>query len=175
MHFEIEVAGRPYAVTVERTGTRYRVEADGRVDIVDVARVDASTVSLLVLGEHETSHEVSLVPGREPGDLEVYLRAGVVRARVSGAPGQKRWSAKGSPAVGGAGPQRVTAPMPGKVVRVLVKPGDEVKVRQGIVVVEAMKMENELRAARDGRVTQVHVTEGTLVESGRLLAVIEEA
>ena len=50
----------------------------------------------------------------------------------------------------GAGPQRVVAPMPGKVVRVLVKPGDEVKPRQGLVVVEAMKMENELRAARDG-------------------------
>jgi biotin carboxyl carrier protein len=173
MHFEIEVNGRPHAVTVEKTGTRYRIEADGRVDVVDVARVDGSTVSLLVLGERETSHEVSLVPGREPGDLEVYLRAGVVQTRVSGAPGQKRWSAKGGALPGGTGPQRITAPMPGKIVRVLVKPGDEVKARQGIVVVEAMKMENELRAARDGRVKDVHVTEGALVESGRLLVVIE--
>jgi biotin carboxyl carrier protein len=63
--------------------------------------------------------------------------------------------------------------MPGKIVRVLVKPGDEVTARQGVVVVEAMKMENELRAARDGRVKEVHVTEGALVESGRLLVVIE--
>jgi biotin carboxyl carrier protein len=173
MHFEIEVNGRPHAVTVERTGTRYRIEADGRVDVVDVARVDASTLSLLVLGDREVSHEVSLVPGREPGDLEVYLRAGVVQTRVSGAPGQKRWSAKGGALAGGTGPQRVTAPMPGKIVRVLVKPGDEVKARQGVVVVEAMKMENELRAARDGRVREVHVTEGALVESGRLLIVIE--
>jgi biotin carboxyl carrier protein len=174
MHFEIEVNGRPHPVTVERTGTRYRVEADGRVDVVDVARVDASTVSLLVLGDREISHEVSLVPGREPGDLEVYLRAGVVQTRVSGAPGQKRWSAKGATmAAAGAGPQRVAAPMPGKIVRVLVKPGDEVKARQGVVVVEAMKMENELRAARDGRVKEVHVAEGALVESGRLLVVIE--
>jgi biotin carboxyl carrier protein len=172
MHFEIEVNGRPHAVTVERTGSRYRIEADGRVDVVDVARVDGSTLSLLVLGEHETSHEVSLVPGGEPGDLEVYLRAGVVQTRVSGAPGQKRWSAKGA-TLAAAGPQRVTAPMPGKIVRVLVRPGDEIKARQGIVVVEAMKMENELRAARDGRVKDVHVTEGALVEAGRLLVVIE--
>jgi biotin carboxyl carrier protein len=172
MHFEIEVNGRPHAVTVERTGSRYRVEADGRVDVVDVARVDASTLSLVVLGEREVSHEVSLVPGQEPGELEVYLRAGVVQTRVSGAAGQKRWSAKGG-VLAGAGPQRVTAPMPGKIVRVLVEPGDEVKARQGVVVVEAMKMENELRAARDGRVKEVHVAEGALVEAGRLLAVIE--
>ncbi len=174
MHFEIEVNGRPHTVTVERTGNRYRIEADGRVDVVDVARVDGTTLSLVVLGEREFSHEVSLVPGREPGDLEVYLRAGVVQTRVSGAPGQKRWSAKGGTlSVGAAGPQRVIAPMPGKIVRVLVKAGDEVKARQGLVVVEAMKMENELRATRDGRVKDVHVAEGALVESGRLLLVIE--
>jgi biotin carboxyl carrier protein len=92
---------------------------------------------------------------------------------VSGAPGQKRWAARGAPAGAGSGPQRVTAPMPGKVVRVLVAAGDEVKARQGLVVVEAMKMENELRAARDGRVKDVHVAEGALVESGRLLVVVE--
>jgi biotin carboxyl carrier protein len=174
MHFEIEVNGRPHVVTVERTGTRYRVEADGRVDLVDAARVDASTLSLLLLGEREASHEVSLVPGRDPGDVEVYLRAGVVQTRVSGAPGQKRWSAKGGGLAGAeVGPQRVTAPMPGKILRVLVAPGDEVKARQGLVVVEAMKMENELRAPRDGRIKEVHVAEGALVESGRLLVVIE--
>jgi len=174
MHFEIEVNGRPHSVTVERTGTRYRIEADGRVDVVDVARVDPSTLSMIVLGEREASHEVSLVEGREPGDLEVYLRAGVVQARVSGAPGQKsRRAAGGLAAAGGVGPQRVVAPMPGKIVRVLVAPGDHVAARQGLVVVEAMKMENELRAPRAGRVKDVHVAEGALVESGRLLVVVE--
>jgi len=56
---------------------------------------------------------------------------------------------------------------------VLVKPGDEVKARQGLVVVEAMKMENELRAARDGRVRDVAVTEGQSVDAGALLLVVE--
>jgi biotin carboxyl carrier protein len=173
MHFEIEVNGRPHTVSIERTGTRYRIEADGQVDVVDVARVDASTVSMIVLGDREASHEVSLVDGREPGDLEVYLRAGVVHARVSGAPGQKRWSARGLPGATAAGPQRVIAPMPGKIVRVLVAPGDTVAARQGLVVIEAMKMENELRASREGRVKEVHVAEGALVEAGRLLVVVE--
>jgi pyruvate carboxylase subunit B len=63
--------------------------------------------------------------------------------------------------------------MPGKVVRVLVKAGDTVKARQGLVVVEAMKMENELRAARDGRVRDVMVTEGQSVDAGAALAIIE--
>ena len=63
--------------------------------------------------------------------------------------------------------------MPGKIVKVLVKPGDAVEPRQGLVVIEAMKMENELRATRGGRVKDVHVAEGDLVEAGRLLTVIE--
>ena len=63
--------------------------------------------------------------------------------------------------------------MPGRVVRVLVAAGDEVAARQGVVVVEAMKMENELRAPRAGRVKEVSVAAGTSVEAGRILAVIE--
>jgi biotin carboxyl carrier protein len=58
-------------------------------------------------------------------------------------------------------------------VKVLVKPGDEVKARQGLVVVEAMKMENELRSPKDGRVADVLVAEGASVEAGRLLVVVE--
>ena len=63
--------------------------------------------------------------------------------------------------------------MPGRVVRVLVAPGDEVVPRQGLVVVEAMKMENELRAPRAARVKDVKVTEGLSVEAGRVLVVLE--
>jgi biotin carboxyl carrier protein len=173
MNFEIEVNGRPHDVKVERTGSRFRIEADGRVDVVDVARVDATTISMILVGR-EASHEASLLERGEPGEVEIHLAEGVVTTRVAGAPGQRRWSAKGAgPLAGAGGPQRVTAPMPGKIVKVLVTPGDTVSARQGLVVIEAMKMENELRASRDGRVKEVHVTEGALVETGRLLVVIE--
>ncbi len=63
--------------------------------------------------------------------------------------------------------------MPGRVVRVLVAAGDTVAARQGVVVVEAMKMENELRSPKAGRVKDVAVTPGTSVEAGRVLIVIE--
>jgi biotin carboxyl carrier protein len=62
--------------------------------------------------------------------------------------------------------------MPGKVVRVLVRPGDTVRARQPLVVVEAMKMENELRAPRDGTVSDVTAREGASVEAGALLVVL---
>ena len=67
----------------------------------------------------------------------------------------------------------MTAPMPGKVVRVLVEAGDAIVARQPLVVVEAMKMENELRAGRDGTVAEVHACEGVSVDAGALLVVIQ--
>ena len=70
------------------------------------------------------------------------------------------------------GPQRIDAPMPGKVVRVLVKAGDEVQEGQGLIVVEAMKMENELKSPKAGKVTELHAVEGAAVESGAKLAVV---
>jgi biotin carboxyl carrier protein len=70
------------------------------------------------------------------------------------------------------GPQQVTAPMPGKIVKLLVKPGDKVQPRQGVVVVEAMKMENELRARAAGTVSEVRVTEGASVEAGAILVIL---
>jgi pyruvate carboxylase subunit B len=72
-----------------------------------------------------------------------------------------------------SGSHDIVAPMPGRVVKVLVAPGDTVAAHQGLVVVEAMKMENELRAARAGTVAAVHVAEGVSVEAGTVLVVVE--
>ena len=79
----------------------------------------------------------------------------------------------GTGAAGVHGKASILAPMPGKVVRVLVAVGDEVKQGQGIVVVEAMKMQNEMKAPRDGRVTALEVRENDSVTAGALLAVVE--
>jgi len=84
----------------------------------------------------------------------------------------RRWSRK-SAVAGGEGRQSVAAPMPGKVVRVLVSAGDAVERDQGLVVVEAMKMQNELRAARAGRVVSVAAAEGATVAAGEVLVTLE--
>jgi biotin carboxyl carrier protein len=78
-------------------------------------------------------------------------------------------------AVGGAetGPQKLKAPMPGKIVRILVNENDEVKAGQGIVVMEAMKMQNEMKSPKDGRVQKILTAEGSIVNAGDTLAIIE--
>jgi acetyl/propionyl-CoA carboxylase alpha subunit len=76
-------------------------------------------------------------------------------------------------AAGPVGPAPVRAPMPGLIVRVNVKVGDTVQAGQGLIVMEAMKMENELRATADGIVKSVDVTPGTAVEKGALLVALE--
>jgi biotin carboxyl carrier protein len=84
----------------------------------------------------------------------------------------RRWSRQSA---GGAqgGVQRVMAPMPGKVVRVLVSMGDVVEAGQGIVVVEAMKMQNEMKAARAGKIATLSAVVGAAVAAGEVLASIE--
>jgi biotin carboxyl carrier protein len=84
----------------------------------------------------------------------------------------RRWSRKGRGRAG-EGVETLVAPMPGKVVRVLVAAGDVVEAGQGILVVEAMKMQNELKASRAGRVAAVHAREGATVAAGEALATIE--
>ena len=76
-------------------------------------------------------------------------------------------------APGGAGPREIVAPMPGRIVKLLVGAGDRVAANQGLVVVEAMKMENELRAPREGVVVAVRVSEGMSVEANTVLVVVE--
>jgi biotin carboxyl carrier protein len=84
----------------------------------------------------------------------------------------RRWTRK-SAGRGDAGIQRITAPMPGKVVRVLISPGETVEAGQGLLVVEAMKMQNELKATRSGKVISVPAKEGATVAAGEVLATIE--
>jgi biotin carboxyl carrier protein len=151
------------------------VVVDGRARLVDAAHIDQTAWSLLVQDvENGTSRsvEATVLPEQGTSGFEVHLDGFTIPVQLKGGLGRR---ARDAGAVGGhgAGPQRVNAPMPGKVVRVLVKAGDEVTARQGLVVVEAMKMENELRAARDGRVREVLVTESQSVDAGTPLVIIE--
>jgi biotin carboxyl carrier protein len=176
MIYEVAIGDRVRTVSITRKGGMLHVDLDGRTHIVDARRVSDSIVSLLLQAEGATapSQSVDAAFAARPaaGDFDVHLdgRTIPVQIRPAGAFGRQKQAGHGAH---GAGPQRVTAPMPGKVVRVLVKPGDEVKARQGLVVVEAMKMENELRAARDGRVRDVTVKEGQSVDAGAVLLTVE--
>ena len=166
MQYEIEVGGRTRHITVTRTGATFAVSVDGHTWQVDAARIDGQSLSLIL--DNAASKETIVTPDPATGALTVSVDGIPVAVTLDG----RRHVGRGGETVG-SGPQRMTAPMPGKVVRILVKPGDAVSARQSVVVVEAMKMENELRAARDGTVAEVHAREGQSVEAGALLIVIQ--
>ena len=170
MTYEIEIAGRTRHVAVRRQGGGFAVTVDGRTWRVDAARSNPQTLSLIVdtPSLSRTSVDVTIVPGRSSDRMMVQVGRTPVVVALNG----RRWRSAHAAAPDG-GPQRIATPMPGKIVRVLVKPGDVVAARQPVVVVEAMKMENELRAVRDGTVAEVHGREGMSVEAGALLVVIQ--
>jgi biotin carboxyl carrier protein len=164
MRFDASVDGR--AVRVEVTGAdgRYTVALDGRALCVDARESGRDGLSLIVDGR---SYAALLEP-RENG-YTVHLPEDTFEVELSAAAGAG--AAAGRKPAGG--PARVAAPMPGRLVRVLVEAGQEVRAGQGLVVMEAMKMENELRAPRAGRVREVHVRELQAVETGALLVVLD--
>jgi biotin carboxyl carrier protein len=197
VRYDVEVNGRVRRVVVERSGRQLTVSVDGRQWAVDAVHVDGQTLSLLVDRASEkspgnggsaaapglaygqeppaigggASYDVSLVAGRSKGEIAVRVKGAAIAVGRNG----RRASGRKEEGVATGGPQRLAAPMPGKVVRVLVTAGEAVRARQPIVVVEAMKMENELRAQRDGRVAEVLVKAGQPVEAGAVLAVIADS
>jgi biotin carboxyl carrier protein len=159
-------------VSIERGGEdgRYRLAVDGEARLVDARRAGRFGVSLVFPEADYEAVTVSLAPATAPGQQLATLNGRTAAVSVNA-----RRSGRAAAESGGAahGEQRITAPMPGRVVRVLVAAGDEVEARQPVVVVEAMKMENELRSPKTGRVKDVAVVAGASVEAGRDLVVID--
>jgi biotin carboxyl carrier protein len=157
----ITVDGRRVEALATRLGGRWLVlvaPAASDVEGSGAASARAFRSHDIAIADQGDGQFTVFVDGRAVDVSVPQLRKGVGRREGS------------SPA--GTGPARVAAPMPGRIIKVLVKPGDEVEERQPLVVVEAMKMENELRSPRRGRVTEVTVVEGALVEAKTVLVVV---
>ena len=172
MTIEIELDGVRRQVTLRRDGDQWIAAIEGHEVTVSVAQAGGRW-SMLVgpaeAGHHDAkSYDVAFEP-TSAGELIVSVNGIEVPLAVVDRRHPPSGGREGSDA---AQPRVVIAPMPGRIVRVLVKPGEEVAARQGLVVVEAMKMENELRAPRAGVVTEVRVTEGASVEANAVLVVL---
>jgi biotin carboxyl carrier protein len=127
-------------------------------------QVEPGVYSILVDGK---SFEVRIVPAPQGWSAQVDGARYNVEVRDPRNPSRRSRAARG------AGRQNIISPMPGKVIRVLVQEGASVEAGQGLVVVEAMKMQNELKASRPGRVVEVRVHDGDTVGSGETLVVLE--
>jgi len=150
-------------VIIERRNGFYRVDVDGERHLVDVHKLEDDFYSIVT--DH-TSYEVSVEATREGYRVRHGAAEQLVTLSDPGRRAREGFDSSG-------GPERIISVMPGKVVRVLVSEGDTVEAGHGVVVVEAMKMENEIVAPRAGRVTSLAVAPGQTVESGAELLVIE--
>ena len=199
--FEIDLDGRRRQLTLRHENDHWRVGIDGREVAVTVVETggEGGRWSMLVGrvlppegGSHtdlasgfltagasakavsRTSYDIRFEPA-PGGALIVHVNGIAVPLAVvepPGSPKPRAKAARGGAAGSDAGPRAVVAPMPGRIVKVLVQPGEAVQARQGLVVVEAMKMENEVRAPHAGIVADVRVREGSSVEANAVLVVL---
>jgi biotin carboxyl carrier protein len=158
---------REQSIGVKQLGPGvYEVKIGEETHRVDAFRHDYGTVSLIV---DTQSYSVQL-DQRESG-VRVHIRDSIFPLEILDEKRLRMRRAAGKFTVEGR--QTMTAPMPGKVVKILAKVGDEVREGQGIVVIEAMKMENEMKSPKDGKVVEIHVQEGQAVEGNAKLAAVE--
>src|ERR1039457_6013518 len=166
MTYDVVVDGKTHQLELTRGEKTWLCKVDGQAVEVDAALTARDILSALVDGKaYEIKRERSL-----QGELHMVIGSARYAVDV-----QDPRSLRTRRAVGGAetGPQKLKAPMPGKIVRILVNENDEVQAGQGIVVMEAMKMQNEMKSPKDGRVQKILTAEGSIVNAGDTLAIIE--
>lgn len=156
----VEIDGKPRAVELAGNGMEWQIVENGSARLASIVEVEPGVFSIVIEGR---SYEARVFDGAvDIGGRKLPVTVSDPRLY------------KGSTGAQGAGGRAaVSTPMPGRVIRVLVGQGDSVEAGQGVVVVEAMKMQNEMKAPRAGRVVSVSAREGAAVGAGESLVVIE--
>jgi len=162
---EIELDGKLRSVEVMHSGERARWTVDGSELDADAVEVSPGIYSILIGGKSLEAR----VEAKGDSQLRVTVASREYEATIRNSRKWKRDRAAGAEA---EGRQQVTTPMPGKIVLVLMKTGDAVDAGQGIVVVEAMKMQNEIRSPKSGTVERLLVVAGQTVNAGEVVAIV---
>jgi biotin carboxyl carrier protein len=167
-HYVARVEGREASRQIEvleTPGEPLSVRVDGTEHRIDALPLSHGAVSLIVDGQ---SYSVEL---EEEGDfVNVLVRDHLIRVDIADERRLRMRAASSQFTL--EGNQTVAAPMPGRVVKILVKVGDAVAEGQPVAVVEAMKMENELKSPKAGTVAEIRAREGDAVEGGAALLVV---
>jgi biotin carboxyl carrier protein len=170
MKFEIHLSGpdgkKKYAVELTQKGESYAFVLDGQPLEADAVQLSPHTLSVLLGGQSFEIH-VSQSPG---GKLKLQCGPHEYAAEVLD---PRAWRGRKQGALEVEGRAEIVAPMPGKVIRLLVNTGDSVEAGQGLFVVEAMKMQNEIRSPKSGKVQRLLAKEGQNVNAGDVLALVE--
>jgi biotin carboxyl carrier protein len=155
-------------IEIRGQGARITAVVDGRKYELDFQRASGGHYLLL----HEGRVFDCQVEGRLESGSTVEVAVGATLHAVTLLDPKRLRGASGAGAHGD-GAARIVAPMPGKIVRLLVEAGQEVEAGSGVIVVEAMKMQNEMKSPKSGRVVSINVAVGATVNGGDLLAVVE--
>jgi biotin carboxyl carrier protein len=164
MLYDVAIDGKKYRLDLNRADGRWSCRLDGREIEVDAVLARPDVLSLRI---GNRAYEIK--SERVANDLHLWVGSTRFAAEVRD-PRSLRGRAQ---AADDRGPKRIVAPMPGKVVRLLVKEGDEVEPGAGVAVVEAMKMQNEIKSQKKGTVQKIMATEGAAVNAGDVLAIVE--
>jgi biotin carboxyl carrier protein len=165
MIYEIIVEGKAHQLELEKTAAGWECRLDGQVVHIDALIPRRDVLSLLIDGH---AYEIK----REHTATDLHMWVGSSRFAVE-LRDPRSLRSRQKAAGDEKGPRRVLAPMPGRVVRVLVAENSEVEAGQGIVVVEAMKMQNEIKSPKKGVVKTISATPGAAVNPGDVLAIVE--
>jgi biotin carboxyl carrier protein len=165
MTYEVSVDGKNYQLELNKVEGRWECRLDGENVEVDAVIARPNVMSIILRG---TAYEVKRE--RTAADMHYWVKSARFAVDVRDPRSLRSRRAK---AGGVEGPQKLLAPMPGKIVRVIVPVGQEVDAGQGVLVIEAMKMQNELKSPKKGVVKQLMVSEGTSVTAGEVLAIVE--
>ena len=170
MKFEVHlesVGGRSeHIVDLQKDDTAFKVLLDGQAVDAHVILAAPNAVSVLLNGN---VFEIHVAPSLD-GTYKLQTGPHEFQAEIRD---PRAWRGRKQGALEAEGRQQILAPMPGKVVRLLVKVGDEVEAGQGLIVVEAMKMQNEIRSPKKGKVERLLAKEGQPVNAGEVLAWVE--
>lgn len=164
MTYEISIDGKNHRLDLDHAEGRWNCRLDGREVEVDAVLARPNVLSLRIGNK---AYEVKCE--RVGSDLHIWVGSVRYAAEVRD-PRSLRGRVR---ATDDHGPKKLTAPMPGKVVRILVSEGAEIEAGAGILVVEAMKMQNEVKSPKKGTVQKITVREGTAVNAGDVLAIVE--
>ena len=170
MKFEVHLqsvalGAKKRVVELEYAASGYRVKIDGEPVDADAVQIAPNTISVLLNGN---AFEVHVTPSMD-GTIKLQSGPHEFTAELRD---PRAWQGRKHGAAEAEGRQQIVAPMPGKVVRLLVNAGDDVEAGQGLVVVEAMKMQNEIRSPKAGKVERLQVKEGQAVNAGEVLCVV---
>lgn len=168
MIYQIKVDGREYAVELKRLAqdtSLWNCKVNGKEAELDATRVADGVLSIVMGGKAYEIKRDATAAGNH-----LYLNGRAFQCDVRDPRTLRGRRSAGDSA---EGPKRITAPMPGKVVRVVAVAGTPVEAGQGVIVIEAMKMQNELKAPKAGKVQRILANEGAAVNAGDTLAIIE--